>query len=58
VIIDEVYAREADGVSLEAAVVEVELVRSRGKLSLYKLSQLLSTNHTKSISGRKRLRTS
>ena len=58
VIVDEIYAREADGVSLETAVEEVELVRSRGKFSLYKLSQLLPTNRTKSISGRIRLRTS
>ena len=58
VIIDEIYAREANGVSLETVVEEVELVRSRGKFSLYKLSQLLSTDYTKSNSGRKRLRAS
>ncbi|KAJ5110851.1 short-chain dehydrogenase [Penicillium argentinense] len=42
VIIDEIYARYGKGLSLDAAVEELELVRCRGKLSLYQLSQLLS----------------
>lgn len=42
VIIDEIYARHGKGLSLDAAVEELELVRCRGKLSLYQLSQLLS----------------
>jgi hypothetical protein len=42
VIIDEIYARHGKGQSLDAAVEELELVRCRGKLSLYQLSQLLS----------------
>jgi hypothetical protein len=42
VIIDEIYARNHDrGISLTTAVEEVELVRTRGKLSLYGLYQLL-----------------
>jgi hypothetical protein len=57
VIIDEIYARERTGVLLETAVEEVALVRSRGKLSLYKLAQLLSTSRTNSVSNRKRKRT-
>jgi hypothetical protein len=42
VIIDEIYTRHSKGLSLDAAVEELELVRCRGKLSLYQLSQLLS----------------
>ncbi|KAI9036727.1 uncharacterized protein KD926_001361 [Aspergillus affinis] len=42
VIIDEIYARHGKGQSLDAAVEELELVRCRGKLSHYQLSQLLS----------------
>ncbi|KAL3246591.1 hypothetical protein ABHI18_012675 [Aspergillus niger] len=42
VIIDEIYARHGKGLSLDAAVEELELVRCRGKLSIYQLSQLLS----------------
>lgn len=42
VIIDDVYARNSRGQTLEAAVEELELVRCRGKLSLYQLSLLLS----------------
>lgn len=42
VIIDEIYARNHHGgISLNTAVEEVELVRIRGKLSLYGLYQLL-----------------
>lgn len=42
VIIDEIYARHGKGQTLDAAVEELELVRCRGRLSLYQLSQLLS----------------
>jgi hypothetical protein len=34
-IIDEIYARYSKGLSLDAAIKELELVRYRGKLSLY-----------------------
>ncbi|KAK7178036.1 hypothetical protein PSPO01_15915 [Paraphaeosphaeria sporulosa] len=42
VIINEVRRRQAQGVSIGAAVEEVELVRQRGQLSLYRLYQLLN----------------
>jgi hypothetical protein len=42
VILDEIYARSHRTPSVEAAVEELELVRSRAKLSLYKLYLLLS----------------
>jgi hypothetical protein len=42
IIIDEIYARNHDrGTPLHMAVEELELVRRRGKLSLYGLYQLL-----------------
>ena len=42
VIIDEIRRRHAAGISIGAAVEEVELVRQRGALSLYQLYQLLN----------------
>ena len=42
VIIDEVRRRQAQGMSIGAAVEEVELVRQRGQLSLYQLYQVLN----------------
>jgi hypothetical protein len=42
VIINEIYSRKDSGFSIEAAVEDLELVRTRAKLSLYKLWKLLS----------------
>lgn len=54
VIIDEIRRRHESGhISFDAAVEEVELVRTRGKLSLHKLSELLS--HARPIQGRRQL---
>lgn len=40
-IIDEIRKRQAEGKSIQTAVEEVELVRSRGRMSLHKLSEVL-----------------
>ena len=45
VIVDEIRARQATGISLTAAVEEVELVRRRGKLSLHGLWKVLKKNN-------------
>ena len=51
VIIDEIYRRNhEEGKSLNTAVEELELVRTRGRLSLYKLSQLLRKGKARSES--------
>jgi hypothetical protein len=42
VIIDEIRSRQARGITTGAAVEEVELMRQRGQLSLYRLFQLLN----------------
>ncbi|KAF2177479.1 hypothetical protein K469DRAFT_807723 [Zopfia rhizophila CBS 207.26] len=42
IIIDEIWRRQAKGISTGAAVGEVELIRQRGQLSLYQLYQLLN----------------
>jgi hypothetical protein len=47
VIIDEIRRRQAEGINTGAAVEEVELMRQRGRLSLYQLYQLL--NRQKSL---------
>jgi hypothetical protein len=39
-IIDEIRRRQAEGINTGAAVEEVELMRQRGRLSLYQLYQL------------------
>jgi hypothetical protein len=51
VIIDEIYARNHGGTPLSAAVEELELVRTRGRLSLYGLYQLLRKEKTKAEEG-------
>jgi hypothetical protein len=51
VIIDEIYTRHHGGTSLSAAVEELELVRARGRLSLYGLYQLLRKERTKAKGG-------
>jgi hypothetical protein len=48
VIIDEIHARIRSGLAPEAAVQEIELVRSRGRLSLYRLSLYLNKASHKS----------
>jgi hypothetical protein len=40
-IIDEIRRRQAEGINTGAAVEEVELMRQRGRLSLYQLYELL-----------------
>jgi hypothetical protein len=40
-IIDEIRRRQAEGINTGAAVEEVEMMRQRGRLSLYQLYQLL-----------------
>jgi hypothetical protein len=51
VIIDEIYRRNhEEGKSLNIVVEELELVRIRGRLSLYKLSQLLRKGKARSES--------
>jgi hypothetical protein len=42
VVIDEIRRRQAQGISAGAAVEEVELMRQRGRLSLYQLYKLLN----------------
>jgi hypothetical protein len=42
VIIDEIRRRQSEGISVGAAVEELELIRQRGRLSLYQLYQLLN----------------
>ncbi len=42
VIIDEIRGRQARGITAGAAVEAVELIRQRGQLSLYRLSQMLN----------------
>ena len=54
VIIDEIRKRQAAGTPIAVAVKEVELVRQRGKLSLYGLSNLLNRSG-KSSSARARI---
>ncbi|OJD18721.1 hypothetical protein AJ78_01258 [Emergomyces pasteurianus Ep9510] len=41
VIIDEIYKRESSGMSIDAAVQSIELIRQRGRLSLNSLIKLL-----------------
>lgn len=44
VIIDEIRTRERRGIGIQVAVEEVELIRQRGRLSLYRLWALLQRN--------------
>jgi len=39
---DEIRRRQAEGINTGAAVEEVELMRQRGRLSLYQVYQLLN----------------
>ncbi|KAF2187572.1 hypothetical protein K469DRAFT_568588, partial [Zopfia rhizophila CBS 207.26] len=42
IIINEIWRRRAKGISTSVAVEEVELIRQRGQLSLYRLYQILN----------------